>query len=136
MPFLPYQTPPVAAGILGLFRQRLAAGHHRADLPLRVLPGLHSLPQPPAPGSVRRDGPAGSSPHSGIKGFTAVGADTGSGCTSGGLGGHFLSRSALSGSQTLAAAAGLPGGMIAFLNMFAHIVSVKSSEIVTICYRL
>ena len=48
--FLPYQTPPVAAGILGLFRQRLAAGHHRADLPLRVLPGLHSLPQPPAPG--------------------------------------------------------------------------------------
>jgi len=26
--------------------------------------------------------------------------------------------------------------MIAFLNMFAHIVSVKSSEIVTICYRL
>ena len=42
----------------------------------------------------------------------------------------------LSGSQTLAAAAGLPGGMIAFLNMFAHIVSVKSSEIVTICYRL
>ena len=45
-------------------------------------------------GSVRRDGPAGSSPHSGIKGFTAVGADTGSGCTSGGVGGHFLSRSA------------------------------------------
>ena len=32
--------------------------------------------------------------------------------------------------------AGLPDGMIAFLNMFAHIVSVKSSEIVTICYRL
>ena len=48
--FLPYQTPPVAAGILGLFRQRLAAGHHGADLPLRVLPGLHSLPQAPAPG--------------------------------------------------------------------------------------
>ena len=42
----------------------------------------------------------------------------------------------LSGGQTLAAAAGLPDGMIAFLNMFAHIVSVKSSEIVTICYRL
>ena len=38
--------------------------------------------------------------------------------------------------NSLLIAPGLPGGMIAFLNMFAHIVSVKSSEIVTICYRL
>ena len=134
--FLPYQTPPVAAGILGLFRQRLAAGHHRADLPLRVLPGLHSLPQPPAPGLCPSGRTSGLLSPLGDQGLHRRRCGYGLRLHLRGLGRTLPLPLRLSGSQTLAAAAGLPGGMIAFLNMFAHIVSVKSSEIVTICYRL
>ena len=119
---LPHQPPPVASGLLCLFCQALAAGHHRADLALAVLPGAHGPPQAPAGAPILR--------------FTRRGRllpfrDQGLYRRRGRLLFQRLPAPALVrllGGQALASTAGLLCRMMIVSHMLAHIVSVKASQ--------